>query len=156
MVSRPSQQKRSPQIPDGGWPAVSVDSDFESRKSILDAGGVSVQEAKRSEKKEPCRFVMERLREQFGLEFIYAKLSERGRTKVMSYSRMMLEWEEAGPKKVREIDRILAKKVPGLLSQKFPVPGGPEASPILDADADEFDDVADLTTELNGHHSPEG
>ena len=49
MVSRPSQQKRPAQIPDGGWPAVSVDSDFQSRKSILAAGGVSVRVHRRAE-----------------------------------------------------------------------------------------------------------
>ncbi len=96
---------------------------------------------------------MQRLRKQFGLEFIYAKLSRRGRRKVKEYARLLLFWENAGPKKVREIDRIRARKSPGLLSMKYSTPDGPEASPILDAGVDEFDDVADLTTILNGHHS---
>ncbi len=76
--------------------------------------------ANRREKIEPCEYLMQRLRAEFGLEFIHAKLSDRGRFKVLDYAKMMLRWEEAGPKKVREINRLLAKKGPGLLSRKFP------------------------------------
>ncbi len=102
-------KKRPPQIPEGGWPEVQ-----------LPASGKPASPARRSEEREPCEYLMQRLREQFGLEFIYAKLSKRGRFKVMDYAKMMLRWEEAGPRKVREIDRLMAKKRPGPLSQKYP------------------------------------
>ena len=104
-------KKRPPQIPEGGWPEVR-----------LPATDKPANPASRSEKRDPCRFIMERLREQFGLEFIYAKLSERGRFKVMDHARLVLKWEEAGPRKVREIDRLLAKKSLGPQSQKIPRP----------------------------------
>ena len=91
-----------------------------SSRGLREQGTKPPSEAKQSERREPCRFIMERLQAEFGLEFIYARLSERGRFKVMDYAQLMLEWEEAGPKKVREIDRLRARKVPALLSQKYP------------------------------------
>ena len=76
------------------------------------ASGVDTRES-------PAEFLMQRLRAEFGLEFIHAKLSDRGRFKVLDYAKTMLKWEEEVPKKVREIDRLLAKKGPGILARKF-------------------------------------
>ena len=98
---------------------------------------------------------MQRLREQFGLEFIYSKLSRRGRRKVKDYARLMVEWEEAGPKKAREVDRLLAKKGPGLLARKFPTDGDREADIMLADEADEMDEVEDLVLLMNGRGSHE-
>ncbi len=108
-------------------------------------------------KESPAEYLMRRLRAEFGLEFVHAKLSDRGRFKVLDYAKTMLKWEEEGPKKVREIDRLLAKKGPGLLSRKFPASGDHETDTKLADEndhADEMSEVEDLVVMMNGHGEP--
>ena len=50
----------------------------------------------------PAEWLMRRLRREFGLEFIYVDLSERGRRKVLDYAGLMLDWERQVPRKPRK------------------------------------------------------
>lgn len=53
----------------------------------------STGEDNRSEQRDPCEYLMRRLRKQYGLEFIFADLSERGRRKVLEYAALMRDLE---------------------------------------------------------------